>query len=476
MGNQLTKENHRPKVLLKPPQSKRYNTDGNDDHFISSHSQSGDHLYGMNPSSPRTTTTRPSPQPIRHQVVIADKSVAPLSLLASTSTSSPPPNQRKRTIRISRKKKRKDTNSFPSVHSLSSDNEEDYYYGSSPPPNTTTFHHHHHQQQQQETMSSSLGSMTSSSSMIVFDSAIASAEHAAADLARRQQQQQHDPSLTTSSPPLKKTNTWIYEYGKEKEYNRQLRQHYVLKQVFGGNQHVELNQPQDILECACGTGLWTLELAQAYPQCHVIGMDIVPPNNDASGLSHKSIPKNVTYTYGDVLAPLKYKEEQFDYIYQRDIAHIMPMHKWPSLIHEFYRILRPGGQVELVEYDLLFRNPGPVLALVNEWYKIAADTIGVDPSYVESLPGFLEEAGFENVHIEEYNIPIGEWPSDPAQRQFGFLYKEQMKALFQSMKRWWLSELHVSEQEYDRVCLSALEEFEEYHCIAKWKILTATKK
>ena len=62
------------------------------------------------------------------------------------------------------------------------------------------------------------------------------------------------------------------------------------------------------------------------------------------------------------------------------------------------------------------------------------------------------------------------------QRQFGFLYKEQMKALFQSMKRWWLSELHVSEQEYDHVCAQALEEFEEFHGMAKWKILTATKK
>ncbi|KAI7849692.1 S-adenosyl-L-methionine-dependent methyltransferase [Circinella umbellata] len=226
-------------------------------------------------------------------------------------------------------------------------------------------------------------------------------------------------------------------------------------------------------------GLWTLEIAQSYPQCNVIGMDIVPPNinkDDKSGMSHKNIPSNVAYCYGDVLAPLKYRDEQFDYVYQRDIAHIMPMHKWPDLIKEINRILRPGGQVELVEYDLLFTNPGPVLALVNEWYKIAANRIGIAPNYAESLPGFLHEAGFENIHVDEYNIPIGEWPSDLVQRQFGFLYKEQMKALFQSMKQWWLSELHVSEQEYDSVCLSALEEFEEYHCIAKWKILTATKR
>lgn len=62
------------------------------------------------------------------------------------------------------------------------------------------------------------------------------------------------------------------------------------------------------------------------------------------------------------------------------------------------------------------------------------------------------------------------------QRQYGFLYKEQMKSLFKSMKRWWLSELQVSEVEYDRVCLAALDEFEDYRCIAKWKIITAKKK
>lgn len=62
------------------------------------------------------------------------------------------------------------------------------------------------------------------------------------------------------------------------------------------------------------------------------------------------------------------------------------------------------------------------------------------------------------------------------QRQYGFLYKEQMKSLFKSMKRWWLSELQVSEDEYDRVCMAALDEFEDYCCIAKWKIITAKKK
>jgi hypothetical protein len=50
-----------------------------------------------------------------------------------------------------------------------------------------------------------------------------------------------------------------------------------------------------------------------------------------------------------------------------------------------------------------------------------------------------------------------------------------MKALFKSMKRWWCTEIKVTPQEYDRVCVEAMEEFDEYQCTARWKIFTATK-
>lgn len=61
------------------------------------------------------------------------------------------------------------------------------------------------------------------------------------------------------------------------------------------------------------------------------------------------------------------------------------------------------------------------------------------------------------------------------EKQHGYLYKEQMRALFKSMKRWWCSEIKVSQQEYDQVCAEALEEFEEFRSSARWKIFTAKK-
>lgn len=86
------------------------------------------------------------------------------------------------------------------------------------------------------------------------------------------------------------------------------------------------------------------------PQSRIIGIDLVPPTNERSGLPTQSIPANVTYKRGDILAPLDFADQQFDYIYQRDVAHVVPKKHWPSLIREFHRVLRPGGKLELVEY------------------------------------------------------------------------------------------------------------------------------
>ncbi|KAI7904165.1 S-adenosyl-L-methionine-dependent methyltransferase [Cokeromyces recurvatus] len=285
--------------------------------------------------------------------------------------------------------------------------------------------------------------------------------------------------IQNSQQKKREEELWVYEYGAENERDRQTRQHYVLKLVFNGNIHVQLNNPERILESACGVGLWSIEMAQAYPNCQVIGIDIIPPSEKEGWTqSSKSIEQRIQFQYSDILLnPISFPNDYFDFIYQRDVATVVPFTVWPKLISEFFRILKPGGQIQLVEYDLLFKNPGPVLTQVNEYYRIAASAIDVNPDYTFSLPDYLKEAGFTNIEIKTYDIPIGEWPATDLEKQYGYLYKEQMRALFKSMKRWWCSEIKVlSKQEYDRVCLEALDEFEDFHSYACWKIFTATKK
>lgn len=59
---------------------------------------------------------------------------------------------------------------------------------------------------------------------------------------------------------------------------------------------------------------------------------------------------------------------------------------------------------------MLFKNPGPILTKVNEWYLSAAATIGVSPDYTEHLTHYMQEAGFKDIKEITHDIPIGEWP------------------------------------------------------------------
>lgn len=55
------------------------------------------------------------------------------------------------------------------------------------------------------------------------------------------------------------------------------------------------------------------------------------------------------------------------------------------------------------------------------------------------------------------------------------MYKQVIKALFKSMKIWWINELAITEKEYDEVVRAAMDEFDEQCCSIDWIIYTAKK-
>ncbi|KAI8977525.1 S-adenosyl-L-methionine-dependent methyltransferase, partial [Mycotypha africana] len=262
-------------------------------------------------------------------------------------------------------------------------------------------------------------------------------------------------------------------------------QHYVLKYVLGGNLHVPV--PSDhftLLDSACGVGIWTLDMAQAFPHATIIGLDTFPYTSADDTSSHLQTATihtaalnapNIVYKNGDLFSRLSLPANYLDIIFQRDTTAIIPQERWTFLLYEYFRILKPGGSIELVEYDFDIRDPGPVLALVNEWYQIAASSVGVDPNQAKKLKDELISAGFDNVQAQVVSIPIGEWSEDKEEREKGFLYKQVIRALFKSMRPWWILELGVSEEEYDRIINAAMIEFEEQCCYIDWIIYTANK-
>ena len=79
----------------------------------------------------------------------------------------------------------------------------------------------------------------------------------------------------------------IYSFpNDEKELNRMDIEHHNQWLQLDGKLHLcPLENPKEILDIGCGTGIWALDMADEYPACQVIGTDLspvqptwVPPN------------------------------------------------------------------------------------------------------------------------------------------------------------------------------------------------------
>ena len=97
---------------------------------------------------------------------------------------------------------------------------------------------------------------------------------------------------------------------------------------------------------SCGSGIWTLDLAKEYPNSYFIGIDIVP-----TVLTGEK-PSNVEFIEYNVLDGLPFNNNSFDYVFARALISVYSRAQWTELaIPEYSRVTKPGGWVELMEFD-----------------------------------------------------------------------------------------------------------------------------
>jgi len=54
-------------------------------------------------------------------------------------------------------------------------------------------------------------------------------------------------------------------------------EHHLITILLDGKLHLApLKSPQRILDIGCGTGIWTVDIADQYPSAQVIGTDLFP--------------------------------------------------------------------------------------------------------------------------------------------------------------------------------------------------------
>ncbi len=103
----------------------------------------------------------------------------------------------------------------------------------------------------------------------------------------------------------------------------------------------------NILDVATGTGDLAFTLARQAPQATVIGIDFAEPMLDIARSKARARASTVTFQSGDGTA-LEFPDDSFDAV---TIAYgLRNFDDIDAGLREFYRVLRPGGRLVVLEF------------------------------------------------------------------------------------------------------------------------------
>lgn len=233
-----------------------------------------------------------------------------------------------------------------------------------------------------------------------------------------------------------------------------------------------------VVDLACGPGEWVREVAQAYPQVEVIGIDISQLMITYARAKAEDMQLgNAHFRVGSVLESLDFLDDSLDLVNARFLGLVQQRERWGAFVRECVRVVRPGGLVRLTECDDSGRTSSAAGELLRTWlleasrrggYGLAptADSLGT----TTHLAGLLSEAGCQEIIQRPWTIDCS-WGTElyTSQRQNHMVGFKQAERLFVRLGLTTTEEFQVI---YDQMLVeSASETFR-----STLSLLTATGK
>lgn len=146
---------------------------------------------------------------------------------------------------------------------------------------------------------------------------------------------------------------------------------------------------------------------------------------DLSPIQPPWVPPNCKFLVDDCEGPWAFADDQkFDYIHVRGMGGTIK--DWPAFYAEIYKNLKPGGYVELQEYETWFSSvEDPTLSRAptcKEWQENvnrAANSFGKKLDNARDHKQPLADAGFLDVVDNPHVCPIGPWPKNKKAKEIG---------------------------------------------------------
>ena len=170
-----------------------------------------------------------------------------------------------------------------------------------------------------------------------------------------------------------------------KTLERMNREHAPLRDF--GFSNIEFRPGMRILDVGCGGGMTIAEMLKLSEGSVIDGIDYSPTSVEQSKEQNKEYLGSRVNIYESDVTKLPFENDTFDLA-----TAVETVYFWPDLqagLKEIRRVLKPGGQIAIF-------NEGSDQSILEVWPKIDGMRIYTPAEITKEL----EDAGFENVHVE----------------------------------------------------------------------------
>ncbi|MGH2480216.1 MAG: class I SAM-dependent methyltransferase [Ktedonobacteraceae bacterium] len=175
----------------------------------------------------------------------------------------------------------------------------------------------------------------------------------------------------------------------------------------------DLTSCREILDIGCGPGEWAMEIARLSPSSRVSGIDVSTLMIAYAQFCAQTegIP-NTHFRQADARQSLPFPDATFDLVHARLASAWLNTSTWPAVLEDYYRVLKSKGKVCCTEYENLGITTSAALTRYNmlcmralhqtrQCFSPDGDHSGV----TVMLPSLLQEAGFQEIHLEAHAVP-----------------------------------------------------------------------
>jgi len=243
--------------------------------------------------------------------------------------------------------------------------------------------------------------------------------------------------MTTNPEPSQRDSSYFIEESGT-ELARLLERERFFSRILGGSLPEHADQAaflapfQRVLDIACGSGGWVLELAQRYPHLQVEGVDI-----DARAIRYATAQAqagrldNASFRVMDARQRLDYPDNTFDLVNARFLVSIGAA-VMPSAVREMVRITKPGGFVRLTETEdysittgLAFERLSAMFLQAEKLDGFSFSPTGRTSGQTVVLGRLLRDAGGQNIqrHPTVIEWSTGTEAHDPMVQHIGMWAK-----------------------------------------------------